>query len=284
MTQRPRLPDFLVAGATKCGTTSLHQWLSAHPQVWMPQKELRFFTTQHNWARGVDWYRDRFAGAPEGAVLGEASNSYTRDPVYAGVPERIAAVVPDVKILYMIRDPMKRLESHYRHRLVTGIEWRPPARAIRADPRYMAASLYGHQVSRLAEVLPAERILVLEAERVFAEPDAQLRRLSAFLGIDAARGPAFSAENVTADRLVAPWPIRRAAAHPRIKDPAKAAARAIARSPLRVLLASASSRKFDLPAELRADLARRFAEDRAVLDGFLQHQTAPDNAIEETVR
>lgn len=262
----PRLPDFLLIGATKGGTTSLHRWLGGHPGVWMPpDKELRYFTTQHEWGRGPDWYAAQFADAPEGAVVGEASNAYTRHPVYDGVPARIAAMLPEARLVYVVRDPMARIESHYRHRLVTGIEWRAPARALRADPRYVAASLYGHQVARYLEHFPVRQLLVLRSEEMFADPDAALARLGAFLGIDAAEGPAFGSHNVTATRRIAPWPLRRLAGFPAARPRAKAWAAGLARSPAGRLLRKADAPAFDLGPALREELSARFAEDARLL-------------------
>ena len=272
-----RLPDFLLIGATKCGTTSLHRWLSDHPSVWMPaEKELRYFTAQHHLHRGPDWYAAQFAEAPADAVVGEASNAYTRHPVYDGVPERIAAMMPKARLIYVTRDPMARIESHYRHRLVTGIEWRSPSRAIRADPRYVAASLYGHQIARYLDHFPASQILVLRSEDLFARPQAELGRLSAFLGIERAAGPEYRPRNVTAVRRIAPWPLRRLGGFPRTKFRAKAWAAGLARSPLGQYLPTADQPDFEIAADLRAELTHRFEEDARLLSRLL-----PDPVPEE---
>ncbi|WP_375263244.1 sulfotransferase [Palleronia sp.] len=280
MTVSRRKPDFLVIGATKSGTTSLDRWLRGHPQIWMPEKELRYFTVQHNLHRGPDWYAAQFAGAPRGAILGESSNAYTRHPVYDGVPERIAAALPDIKLIYLIRDPMRRIESHYRHRLVTGIEWRGPDAAVRSDPRYLAASLYGHQLAQYRRFVSAERILVLQAEEMFADPGPVLARVAAFLGVAAENGPRFAAANVTASRRVAPWPLRRLAAYPPAKDTAKKIARTIGASPLKHLLSTADQPGFVLSPELRAELHERFETDRQLLDELTSPQTADQSLVE----
>jgi hypothetical protein len=265
-----RLPNFLLIGATKCGTTSLHDWLTGHPEIWMPpDKELRYFTAEHRLARGPDWYAAQFAPAPPNAVIGEASNAYTRHPVYDGVPGRIAAMLPDARLIYMIRDPMARIESHYRHRLVTGIEWRPPARAIRADPRYRAASLYGHQVARYLEHFPARNLLVLQMETLSARPEAELARVGAFLGIDPAQGPAFRRRNETAARRVAPWPLRRLGGFAATKPRAKDLAARLARSEAGRWLTRADRPGFALDAALRAELESAFEADARLLARLL---------------
>ena len=126
---RPRLPSFLVIGAMKAGTTSLYHYLHAHPQVFMPSiKELDFFVAGGNWGRGLHWYQKQFAGAGPGAVaVGEASTMYTKYPSVDGVPERIAAHLPEVRLVYVVRDPIDRIRSHYRHRVAVGTGDRVPS-------------------------------------------------------------------------------------------------------------------------------------------------------------
>lgn len=265
------LPNFLLVGATKAGTTSLFAALAGHPQVWMhPVKELRFFTTQHNWHRGPGWYRAQFAQAPADArAVGEASNAYSRHPAYAGVPERIASLRPDMKIVYLTRDPMARLASHYRHRLVTGIEWREPSRAVREDPRYLAASLSADQVERYLEHFSRRQLFVARSERLFDDPAAVLGPLAAFLGIDGDAWPALRLHNVTAERRVAPAPLRQLVRLPGARLPVKRVARTIAASPLARYLAPAGSVPFDLEPALHARLEDRFAEDERRLARLL---------------
>ena len=88
-------------------------------------KELDFFVEEKMWGRGFDWYRDQFAGADDAVAIGEASPSYTCFPHFGGVPERIASVMPDVRMIYIVRDPIERMRSAYRHGLSAGIEKRP---------------------------------------------------------------------------------------------------------------------------------------------------------------
>src|SRR5947208_14127778 len=103
-----RLPDFLIVGAMKAGTTSLAAWLRAHPDVFMPpQKEIHFFDAQ--WERGVPWYADQFAGAPEGALVGEATPAYM---VTTAFLDRMASVVPNARLLVVLREPVARAWSH----------------------------------------------------------------------------------------------------------------------------------------------------------------------------
>src|SRR5438309_2284856 len=109
------LPNLIVIGAARCGTTSLHKYLAAHPEIAMSrEKELSFFVEEKNWSRGLGWYAAQFgAQAP---VRGESSPAYSAFPLYRGVPERMARTVPDAKLVYLVRDPIARIASHYTHR------------------------------------------------------------------------------------------------------------------------------------------------------------------------
>jgi len=143
-----RLPDFLVIGAMKCGTTSLYHYLREHPQVFMPQlKAPEFFAEASNWHRGVDWYRRQFAGAgAEVLAIGEASNVYTKYPRYMDVPARIAGHIPDARLIYVVRDPVERIRSHYRTRVAEGTESTPFDVAVFENPIYLDYSRYAMQV------------------------------------------------------------------------------------------------------------------------------------------
>src|SRR5690606_18287453 len=95
------LPNLIVIGAQKCGTSGLHYHLSLHPQVSMSKpKELNFFIAERNWPRGEAWYRRQFD--PRAKVRGESSPNYTAYPQHTGVPERMHSLVPDAKLIYIV--------------------------------------------------------------------------------------------------------------------------------------------------------------------------------------
>lgn len=258
-----RMPDFLVIGATKAGSTSLHDHLRRHAEVFMhPRKELRFFNAEHRWGQGPDWYAAQFAAAGEARAVGEASNGYTRHPVYRGAPERAAALLPRLRLVYLIREPWARLESHYRWRLSTGYESRPAAVALRRDPSYVASSLYGMQLAEWRRRFPADQILVLRSEALFADPAPHLARLAAHLGV--AHDPAlpFRRQNATEGRRVAAAPLRHLGRFPALRRRVKRAVRALERGPLGRLGAGAGAADYRLPDDLRAEIAALLAEDR----------------------
>ncbi len=179
------LPNLIIIGGMKCGTTSLHAYLRHHPQITMSrQKALDFFLDggNGNWHRGVDWYARQFAaGTP---VRGEASPNYTNLRRHPETPARMREVVPDATLVFMVRDPIDRLVSHWIHNVDHGRERRPLAEAIRVDERYIDRSRYGHQVEEYLRHYPAEQIRVLSARELAASRRETLRRLFQSLGVD----------------------------------------------------------------------------------------------------
>src|SRR4051812_36073420 len=105
------LPTFLVIGAAKSGTTSLHSYLDLHPRVAMSEPKEPSFFNREDWEIRRDWYESLFDPAAE--VRGESSTAYTRYPIVRGAPERIRALVPDAKLVYVVRDPIDRLVAHW---------------------------------------------------------------------------------------------------------------------------------------------------------------------------
>jgi Sulfotransferase domain len=186
------LPTFLIIGAMKSGTTSLHRYLDAHPQVFMSRpKELNFFSSRENWRRGVPWYERHFAKAPEGAVAkGEASTNYSKYPEFSGVPERIAGVIPTVRLIYVLRDPIERMISHYRHRVATGRERRSIDEALLHDPIYADASRYSMQIQQYLRYFTLEQMLLVTSEQLRSDRIATVQRIWKFLGVDKGFVPA----------------------------------------------------------------------------------------------
>src|SRR3712207_5180784 len=174
------LPNFLIVGAMKSGTTSLATYLGDHPQGYMvPDKELRFF--DHHFDEGLDWYRACFTPPPEAVAVGEATPTYLVD---ADAPQRVAARLPDGGCVALLREPVDRAYSHYWHWRKRMGEQREFAEAIEAelaqgsaaqhsrwDPEhperyhYLAPGRYAPQLRRLVEHVPRERVHVVLFER-----------------------------------------------------------------------------------------------------------------------
>lgn len=182
----PPLPNFLVIGAFKCGTTSLFEYLRSHPQIFMPEaKEVGFFVAEHNWNRGARWYREQFRAAGRATAIGEASPAYSCHPLYAGVPARIAATVPGARLVYLIRHPIERMRSQYRHRVANGYERRPFSTAVLESPAFIELSRYATQLERYLAYFGPSQILVVTQESLRSERADTMRRVFEFLDVEA---------------------------------------------------------------------------------------------------
>lgn len=181
------LPTFLVIGAMKAGTYSLHHHLGLHPQIEMSakRKEVNYFVEELNWPRGSHWYAQHWTG--DTAQRGESSTRYTMRDRWRGVPARIAATLPDVKLVYLVRDPIRRLISQYVHEVDDNQEARDFETMLGAADRDLALNTgrYHYQLQAYLDHLPRERIHVLAFEDLIADPVATLQPLLAFLGVDA---------------------------------------------------------------------------------------------------
>ncbi len=178
--QRP-LPNLIIIGGQKCGTSSLHFYLSKHPDVFMSRlKEPEYFIEERNWRRGIDWYRGCFEPAP---VRGEASANYTACRRFPGVPARVFDAVPQARLIYLMRDPLERVVSHWVHNVAGGTETRPISAAVRHDS-YVERSLYWTQLEAFLEYFPAEQVLALQSERLRRDRMAALREVFEFLEVD----------------------------------------------------------------------------------------------------
>ncbi len=208
------LPSFVIVGGQRCGTNSLYEYLVEHPAVGraLPQQEVHFFDTSF-W-RGPDWYRGHFptrlwmrateARAGHPAMTGESSPYYMFHPL---APQRIAATLPDVRLIVLLRNPVERAYSQFHHERSNGNEAlgfeealdREPERLageverILGDPRYnsfshqhhsyLARGHYADQLETLYASFPQERISIVISERLFSEPDRVESEVLDFLGL-----------------------------------------------------------------------------------------------------
>ena len=178
------LPNLIVIGAQKCGTSVLHYYLSLHPEVSMSRpKELNFFIEERNWPRGLDWYRAQFNA--DARVRGEASPNYSAYPQHQGVPERMHPVVPGAKLIYMVRDPLERIAAHWVHNYAKRREKGTLAETL-VHPRtsYVTRSMYAMQLERYLTVYPKEQVLVFQQSELRYQRTETLRTVFEFLGVD----------------------------------------------------------------------------------------------------
>ena len=196
------LPDFLVLGAQKAGTTALYAYLRWHPGITGPSwKEVSFF--DRHWWRGEGWYRGQFPLRSGGQIVGEASPSYLFHPL---APERARTLVPDARLIALVRNPVDRAYSQYQHAVALGREplsfedalaaederTRGEVDRLVADPRafsgawwdhtYVARGRYAEQLERWLRVFPREQLLVVATEELGAAPGETYAAILGFLG------------------------------------------------------------------------------------------------------
>lgn len=200
------LPDFLVIGAMRAGTSSLYKWLSYHPNVAPSlRKETEYFTRYYR--LGTGWYKSHFplrirqhGSRPRQAF--EATPYYLYHPL---APTRAAALLPHARVIVLLRDPIDRAWSHHRHMTKLGFESLPfhaaveceperlagEADRLRSDPRYdspahrrfsyLTRGCYAEQLERWFACYPRDRFLILHSQDLYTDPGESYRRVLEFL-------------------------------------------------------------------------------------------------------
>jgi len=227
VTQVARMePSFLIVGAQRCGTTSMFKALRQHPAVLAPplQKGIHYF--DKNYARGPGWYRSHFPLRASAAragrdtavppITGESSPYYMFHPLAA---DRIAADLPGVRLVVLVRDPVERAISAYTHEKARGFETEPFERALELEPEriagerdkmladhgydsyhlqhnaYLTRGQYIDQLERLEAIVGRERLHVVDSHDFFARPAPTTAAVLDFLGLPAFDGAVFEQHN-----------------------------------------------------------------------------------------
>jgi hypothetical protein len=201
------LPSYLIVGGQRCGTTSLQKLLAGHPQIRKPtfRKGIHYFDTDY--AKSPAWYQAHFPWDfnKSKAITGEGSPYYLFHPA---VPGRIHHLLPDVKIIALLRDPVERAISHHKHEVRRGFESLDLEQALAAedkrlageaeklmsDPEYLsfnhqhfsyvARGQYADQVQRYLDLFGPEKVFVAESESLWSSPEPILKEVLGFLGLD----------------------------------------------------------------------------------------------------
>ncbi len=182
---QPRLPDFLIVGAAKAGTTTLYQYLCKHPSVVMSEpKEPEFFSRGDVWAKGFDWYKKLFRDAGDEKLAGEASTTYTRWPHTEDAASRIAEHLPDARFVYILRHPVERTFSHYGHHVSRfGLD-KTFEQALADDAIYVDCSLYLMQLQRyLDRGIRREQFLIVTLDDLKRNPAGVMNQVQEHLGL-----------------------------------------------------------------------------------------------------
>src|SRR5260370_33946991 len=195
-----RLPDFIIAGAPRSGTTWLYVLAQRHPQIAMAQPMLpepKFFLVDEVWQRGVDYYsKTWFDPLPAGRVLGEKSTNYLESPEAA---ERISRALPRAKLIFVLRNPVDRAYSNYLGSRQSGLEDETCERALALEEQrerdvapqtryarphaYFSRGLYAEHLVRFFARFPREQILVLRHEHIVARPEDIAAAFQRFVGV-----------------------------------------------------------------------------------------------------
>lgn len=181
------LPNLVIIGAMKSGTSSLHRYLNLHPQIYMSNlKELDFFILEKNWDEGIPWYEQQFVTEEKNIkIYGESSPNYTKSHIFAGVPERMLATIPQAKLIYILRDPVKRILSHYYHQAVDSREALTLYEAlVEKDNNYLLTSHYYFQLKKFLDCYSKDQLLVLTLEELDEYPAETLAKVFEFLRVD----------------------------------------------------------------------------------------------------
>ncbi len=197
-----RLPDFVIIGMMKSGTSSLYQWLGGHPGCGLSiEKEPDYFSSNQAWSRGPAWYSGQFAHVPEGQLLGEASTSYTKPSRASDVTaKRMAETIPQARLIYVLRHPLDRMRSHYLHEVRRTRESRPFVEAVAVPANaYLELSRYHACLLPYLKHFDSEQICVVTAEELWEAPHRSWYRVLDHLGLDHLPPPD-DRHNVTADK------------------------------------------------------------------------------------
>jgi len=187
MTDKRQKPNLFIVGAMKSATTSLHNYLDLHPEVFMskdPWKEPGFFVRELNLAKGMDWYLSLFSGVTAvHKVIGESTTDYTKRPNYDGVAERIFEFNPAAKIIYIMRDPIERSISHYWWEVAYSSEGRDMLTAMRKVDWISNTSNYAMQLKPYLDLFKKENVYTLTTEALSGNPDQCLSDIFRWLGV-----------------------------------------------------------------------------------------------------
>lgn len=204
-----KMPDFLVLGPQKSGTTALYQYLTAHPNIYpASSKEIFFFDFEYEYNHGLDWYRSHFPVLPEFSYLtGEASATYFNN---LKAPERIAKLLPNVKLIFIMRDPIDRAISDYYMKFRNGLESRsieeaiiseieflkkesvnfldPGSRFFNKHKGYVRNGLYFYFLKTYMNLFEPQRITFVTSEKLLNSPRKTMKNIFEFLGIEDYQG------------------------------------------------------------------------------------------------
>jgi hypothetical protein len=261
------LPSFVVIGAVKAATTWIAHQLRSQPGTFLPDQEPHFFSTEYK--RGERWYRSLFAGLPAGTLIGEKSADYLAHPQ---APARLAAMLPDARLVVQLRDPVARAYSDYCMLFRRGTVDGDITRHLSPggpQPRFLQDGLYFRHLSRWLDHFPREQLHVLFHEDVAERPEAALAGVARHVGLPTAQAVAPEERHNDSQALLLPLPLRQTLAP---LKPVVAPFRGMAWFE-RLRLSMARPMPYpQMSAELSERLAAFYADDLEQLQGLLDRE------------
>jgi hypothetical protein len=193
-----RLPNFLIIGAAKSGTTTIYDYLSLHPDIYLSRpKEPDFFSLDQKFERGIDYYYSLFEQAKPHQICGEASTTYSRLQRYPQTVSRIAQFLPKVKFIFVLRHPVDRAYSFYVHRFkgsLTNPELvirrnelmtaKTFEEAIQQTSEFIDSSFYLYQIEQYLQYYPRKSFLFLFMEDLISSPEMTIKTIFNFLEVN----------------------------------------------------------------------------------------------------
>lgn len=178
------LPNFIVIGAAKCGTTSICDLLSNHPQIFMSNPKEPHFFGRDSAEKTIEWYEGLFSRVTSEIAIGEGSTSYTHPKIIEKAATSIAELIPWCRLIYVVRHPIKRLESDWKMRRHEGWATGSINQAVLDQPTLISHGMYWRNLSVYRNLFPPEQIMVVFLEDFIANPAKELRRCCEFIGVE----------------------------------------------------------------------------------------------------
>lgn len=186
---------FFIVGAQRCGTTSLHHYLSKHPQICMgSEKEIHYYSIEKNYQKGKDWYLSRFNNCPENIITGDASPLYI---YFDFVPKRIVKDYKNAKLIFILRNPADRAWSHYSWQLRRGLEYLNFEKALKREDKRISKNIFNKrefsyldrgkyivQIKRYLKYFSKEQMLFIFTKDLKQNPNQVLNDICHFLEIE----------------------------------------------------------------------------------------------------
>jgi hypothetical protein len=176
-------PDFIIIGAMKSATSSLHVQLGAQAGIFMSEpKEPNFFSDDDQYERGTSYYLGLFADADAQDLCGESSTHYTKRPDYPRTVARMKALLPHVKLVYVMRHPVERLLSHYVHQWTENVIRCDINEALDLHPELINYSRYSYQLEPYFQAFGKDAVLPVFFQAIKRQPQTELERVARFIG------------------------------------------------------------------------------------------------------